>query len=234
MSNRKLIYAVIPARSGSKGFPDKNIKQIGGIPLIGHSIKFAKRIPGVNKVLCSTDSERYAELAVELGAEVPFLRSDYASSDTAMEQDILIDLRDKLKVHNIPEPDMVVWLRPTFVFRNLNDVNKCIDAMISDSNITACRTVVRAENRLYRLENGRLLPNFDDKGRSMIRRQEVMPSFKVYSTDVFKFKNNNFGDNFLGQNIIGVETSQICGLDIDDEFDFNIVSKIYMEQRKYE
>ena len=59
------IYAIIPARSGSKGLPNKNISPILGKPLLSYSISFAKNIPSINRVFCSTDSSEYAEIAVK-------------------------------------------------------------------------------------------------------------------------------------------------------------------------
>ena len=116
------VYAIIPARSGSKGLLDKNIRKIDNKPLIGYSIEFAKNCEFIDRVFCSTDSETYAEIARELGAEVPFLRSAEAAADTAMEEHILSDLRAKFGEFQIEEPDLVVWLRPTFVFRSKSDV----------------------------------------------------------------------------------------------------------------
>ena len=71
--------------------PDKNIKLLLEKPLLTYSIKFAKRL-NVDKVICSTDSKEYAKIAMKFGADVPFLRSKKASTDTAMEHDILNDL----------------------------------------------------------------------------------------------------------------------------------------------
>ena len=147
------VYAIVPARSGSKGLTNKNIKLIGERPLIDYSIKFAKKLSSVSRIFCSTDSAKYAEIARKFGAEVPFLRSKEAASDNAMEQHILLDLREKFKLKNIPEPDIVVWLRPTFVFRCVKDVEECIQLLKSDGSISASRTVVSAENRLYRIPN---------------------------------------------------------------------------------
>lgn len=220
------IYAVIPARSGSKGLPDKNIRGLAGHPLLSYSIEFAKRLPSVTRIFCSTDSEGYAEIARSYGAEVPFLRSSEAASDTAMEEHILKDLRLKFLQSNIEEPDVVVWLRPTFVFRSVSDVEQCIEVLKSGSTWSAARTVVRAENRLYHIDGDRLVPDFEDGGKSMMRRQDMPMSYKVFSTDVLRFKGNSFGDDFLGRNIYAVETSNTCGLDIDDLFDFEVVRSI--------
>ncbi|BCR28491.1 hypothetical protein KAM448_43640 [Aeromonas caviae] len=220
------IYAIIPARSGSKGLPDKNIRELAGKPLLAYSIEFAKKLTGITKVICSTDSGKYAEIARMYGAEVPFLRSSEAAADTAMEEHILDDLRVKFAEHNISEPDILVWLRPTFVFRSVADVEQCIDILKSNSQATAARTVVRAENRLYHLNERVLTPAFDDLGKSMMRRQDMRPEYKVFSTDVFRFKGNSFGPDFLGRSVYAVETNSICGLDIDDRFDFEVVKNI--------
>ena len=79
--NQNLI-AIIPARSGSKGVPDKNIKLLGGYPLIAYSIAAAK-LAGIERVLFSTDSEQYAKIATRFGAEVPFLRPAELSVDNS-------------------------------------------------------------------------------------------------------------------------------------------------------
>ena len=226
-----IIYAIIPARSGSKGLPNKNIKQIAGKPLIAHSIDFAKRL-GVDRIFCSTDSQDYADIVEKYGAEAPFLRSAEASSSTAMEQDILKDLYESFEKHNIKQPDLIVWLRPTFVFRNLMDVNKCIDLLKIDKTLTAARTVCESESRLYEVENNILKPIFEDNGKSMIRRQDVKTQYKVFSTDVFRSNKKDISESFLGKKVAAVITNKLCGLDIDDEIDFKIVESIIKNNQK--
>ncbi|WP_313420154.1 MULTISPECIES: acylneuraminate cytidylyltransferase family protein [Sphingobacterium] len=220
------IYAIVPARSGSVGLKNKNIKLLDGKPLIAYSIEFAKDLK-VDRVFCSTDSEKYAEIAKQHGAEVPFLRSEQASSSTAMEQDILADLYLKFEENNIEQPDIIVWLRPTFVFRNLRDVQRCIDLLKSDSSLTSARTVCESESRLYSVDGDNILkPSFEDGGKSMIRRQDVGTKYKVFSTDVIRSAAKDVGDSFLGNNVAGIITNKLCGLDIDDEMDFKIVESI--------
>ena len=221
-----IIYAIIPARSGSKGLPNKNIRRLNELPLIAYSIKFALKL-GVDRVICSTDSEEYAEIARTLGGEVPFLRSAQAASDTAMEQDILRDLHAKFRECGLAQPDLLVWLRPTFPFRSLDDVKRCIDLLIADPELTAARTVCETEARLYRIEGNKLIPEFDDQGKSMIRRQEIGNRYRVYSTDVLRFpKNGAVSEDFLGRNVAAVVTSKMCGMDIDDVADFEIAEAL--------
>ncbi len=225
MSN-KIIYAIIPARAGSKGIKDKNIKPLDGKPLISYAINFAKALD-VDKIICSTNSTKYAEIAKELGAEVPFLRSDEAAGDTAMEQDILKDLYQKFKAHNIPQPDYLVWLRPTFIFRDLASVKKCIEVLDGNANLSSARTVCETECRLYTIDDNNILKtDFNDHNKSMIRRQDIGKKFKVYSTDVIRADKLDTSDDFLGRNVYGVEVNKICGYDIDDEIDFSIVESL--------
>jgi hypothetical protein len=220
-----LIYAIIPARSGSKGLPNKNIQLLCGKELIGYSIAFAKELP-VQRIFCSTDSSEYAEIAKKYGAEVPFLRSDFASDDKAMEEDILQDLYAMFAKYAITQPDLLIWLRPTFVFRDKNSVIEAIEKLVKDETLTSCRVVVRAESRLYSGCNGLLIPQFNDHGKSMIRRQDLNPMYRVYSTDIIRSNTFDYSKAFLGNRVGYVEAPKICGLDIDDELDFQIIESL--------
>jgi len=228
----KKVYAIIPARSGSKGIRDKNIKLLDGNPLIYYSINFAKAL-GVDRIICSTNSVKYAKIAKELGAEVPFLRSNMAAGDTAMEQDILKDLYKKFKENNIPQPDYLIWLRPTFVFRDIEAVKKCIDVLERNPHFSSARTISETECRLYTIDdNNTLKPDFDDNNKSMIRRQDIRRKFKVYNTDVIRSDKLDTSDDFLGRNVYAVEVNKICGFDIDDEIDFSIVESLMKFNKK--
>jgi len=219
------IIAIIPARSGSRGVSNKNIRKVMGKELFGYSIEFAKKLD-VTRIICSTDSSDYAKIARRYGAEVPFLRSGYASSDTAMEEDILKDLYDKFDQYKISYPDLFVWLRPTFLFRDREAVKKCIRKMVNDPSLSACRVVTAAESRLYRGKEGILEPDFDDHGRSMVRRQDVEKKYRVYNTDVFRGNPKNCGPAFLGDKVGFVEADGLSGFDIDNEADLAIAEGI--------
>src|SRR5215475_291419 len=111
-----IVYAIVPARSGSKGLPNKNILEVGGHPLIAYSIAFARKL-GIDRTIVSTDSEEYRAIALRYGAECPSLRDAAASSDTAQEAEILADLATSLPSCSIPLPDIWIWLKPVNPFR---------------------------------------------------------------------------------------------------------------------
>ena len=215
------IWAVVPARSGSKGLPEKNIRPLAGTPLISHAIRFALASGIFEQVLLSTDSEEYAVIGREHGAWVPFLRSTDAADDTAMEEQILADLDAKLKSEGIIPPDILVWLRPTFPFRGQEDLVKAITLM--DDTTDSVRLVTEGEPRLYKMEDDSLTPYFDDGGRSMVRRQDFPPTFKVFHTDIFWYRNISMGYAFLGERVRAVAVHKLCAMDVDGIEDFEII-----------
>lgn len=111
------MIAIIPARSGSKGVPEKNIKLIGGIPLFAYSIIIAKMIPNVDRIIVSTDSEEYVEIARKFGAEIPFLRPDKISGDKSTDFELFSHALNWFKQNENYTPEYILHLRPTTPLR---------------------------------------------------------------------------------------------------------------------
>lgn len=113
--------AIIPARSGSKGLKDKNIKLLNGKPLLAYTIEAAKESGLFDEIMVSTDSKGYADIAKRWGANVPFLRSDELSNDTASSWDVVKEVIKKYK--NLgTEFDTVALLQPTSPLRTSIDI----------------------------------------------------------------------------------------------------------------
>lgn len=113
--------AIIPARSGSKGLPNKNIKNLNGIPLLAYSIKAAEESGQFEEIMVSTDSEEYANIARQYGAQVPFLRSEKTSGDAASSWDMVAEVLEKYnKLHRTF--DTIALLQPTSPLRTANDI----------------------------------------------------------------------------------------------------------------
>lgn len=218
------IWAVVAARSGSKGLPDKNIRCLAGTPLISHAIRFAHKTGVCERVLLSTDSEDYAMIGRDHGAWVPFLRSPEAAQDDSMEEHVLADLKEKLIIHGIEPPDILVWLRPTFPFRAVEDLRTAL-AML-DEETHSVRLVTEGEPRLYTIRGQYLVARFDDQGRSMVRRQEFPTCYKVFHTDIFWFRNISWGQGFLGSRVKALPVHKICAMDVDGVEDFELAEAI--------
>lgn len=135
------IYAIIPARSGSKGILDKNIQMLGGKPLIAYSIEVAKLVPEINRIIVSTDSERYAEIARSYGAEIPFLRPEEISLDNSTDIEWVRHLLSWLQNEKKELPKFLVHLRPTSPFRLPKYIVAAIEYIKLHPEATALRSV---------------------------------------------------------------------------------------------
>lgn len=113
--------AIIPARSGSKGLKDKNIKELNGKPLLAYSILAAKESNQFDEIIVSTDSKLYAKIAEQWGAIVPYMRSSELSSDTASTWDVVRDIVGRLSESG-KNYDTVALLQPTSPLRTAEDI----------------------------------------------------------------------------------------------------------------
>lgn len=123
---------LIPARGGSKGIPGKNIKTLGGVPLIGHTIRRALEVADRADVVVSTDDPAIARVAEEEGASVPFMRPAELATDTASSRGVIIDALDRMAAAGV-RYDAVVLLQPTSPLRTSADIRRTIEAFESAS-----------------------------------------------------------------------------------------------------
>jgi CMP-N,N'-diacetyllegionaminic acid synthase len=128
------MVAIIPARSGSKGVPDKNIKNLGGIPLIAFSIIAAKLMPSVSRVIVSTDSREYADIAMKYGAEVPFLRPKDISGDKSTDYDVFLHAINWLDRNEKGIPEFLLHLRPTTPLRDPEIVESAVKFFLENKD----------------------------------------------------------------------------------------------------
>ena len=114
---------IIPARGGSKGIRNKNIRAFAGKPLIAYAIDAAKKSRYLSRTVVSTESEEIARVAKEYGAEVPFLRPKELAEDTSKVFDAIAHLLEKLKTDEGYAPDYIVLLQPTSPLRTAKDID---------------------------------------------------------------------------------------------------------------
>ena len=131
------MIAIIPARSGSKGVPGKNIKLLGGIPLFAFSIIAAKMMPSVSRVIVSTDSEEYAQIAIEYGAEVPFLRPNEISGDKSTDFDLFLHALNWFNKNENLIPEYILHLRPTTPLRNPQIMDEAVKLFFENKNLAS-------------------------------------------------------------------------------------------------
>ncbi len=131
------MIAIIPARSGSKGVPGKNIKLLGGIPLFAYSIIAARMMPSVSRVIVSTDSQDYADIAKEFGAEVPFLRPIDISGDKSTDFDLFFHVLNWFKENENLVPEYLLHLRPTTPIRDPKIMEEAVNLFIENKKIAS-------------------------------------------------------------------------------------------------
>lgn len=213
--------AIIPARSGSKGVKDKNIRPLGGKPLMAWSIEAALKSEQFDEVMVSTDSERYAEIAREYGASVPFLRSPLAASDTASSWDTI---KEVLKGYEDlgRNFDTFCLLQPTSPLRTAEDIRNAY-ALCREKNAFAVVSVCEAEHSP--LWCGKIPDTLELDGfirrESGGRRQDIQKFYRlngaIYILDIKKFKVDPFPYQKGGYAYV---MEQERSVDIDTELDF--------------
>ncbi len=145
------IVGLVPARCGSKSIANKNIKLLNGIPLLAYSIAAAILTRNIDGVLVSTDSEEYANIARQYGADIPFLRPVVISEDSSQDIEFIQHYIAFIKDNNLKIPEMIVLLRPTAPLRNIELVEKAVEYMNKNSEATSLRSAHRSQVIPYRL-----------------------------------------------------------------------------------
>lgn len=134
------IIAIIPARSGSKSVRGKNIALLGGYPLLAYSIIAARLSHKIERVIVSTDSPQYAEMAIKFGAEAPFLRPAELASDTSTDRDFMLHAMHWMLEHEGHVPEYWVHLRPTTPLRKVDVMDRAIDEIQRHPEATSLRS----------------------------------------------------------------------------------------------
>ena len=145
-----LIYTIIPARGGSKSIPRKNIRNLSGSPLIKYSIDYSLNSKYIDKTIVSTDDDEIASIAINCGAEVPFMRPSVYAED--LTQDFSVLNHAMLQCQEIfnESADIFVLLRPTSPLRPAGLIEKSIDLLLKNPNASSVRAVAKSSQHPYR------------------------------------------------------------------------------------
>ena len=144
------VTALIPARSGSKGIKDKNLTKVGGKTLLEWSINACKRCNLIKEVIVSTDSEKYAEHASEVGGLVPFLRPKNISDDNSTDYEFFEHYLNWARENNCL-PDLIAHIRPTTPLRDPKILDKAIRFyQDNEKKLTSIRSVHAMSESAYK------------------------------------------------------------------------------------
>ncbi len=177
------ILFLITARGGSKGVPQKNIREIAGLPLIAYKIISAQKCGYDGRIIVSTDDTEIAEIARNYGAEVPFIRPDYLASDTASSLDVVEHALNWLDNNDERTYDYICLLEPSSPFASPIDLHNALEIIINNNadTLLGMKEVDVSKKFIWSLDDNGGLSNFykaiyaDNK----IRRQDQKPEYTM-------------------------------------------------------
>jgi CMP-N,N'-diacetyllegionaminic acid synthase len=229
------ILAVITARGGSKGIPGKNIKLLGGKPLIAYTIEAAKKSKLLSHTIISTDDEEIARVAEACGGDVPFLRPKELADDQVphvpVMQHAITTMEERLGI----QFDYAVILQPTSPFRLPEDIDETLRKLI-ESGAESAVTLVEMGNdehplKAKRLEGDRVLHYAIEEGEG-IRRQDLPRAFRRSGAVYAMRRDTLMNGRLYGERIVGHVVLRERSVDIDEPFDWIKAEYMLEELRK--
>lgn len=219
--------AVIPARSGSKGLPDKNIRPVNGKPLLAYTIEAALESGCFDTVHVSTDSERYAEIARQYGADVPFLRSAALATDTASTWDAVREVLARYDELG-KRFDTMMLMQPTTPLRTEEDVKAAYDLLQkkqAKSVIAVCE-VDHSPLWCDTIPDSGSMKGFGRKDLAWVNRQDLRPYYRVNGA-IYLLSVNGINippdDEIYEDNCYALFMDRKKSVDVDSEDDLALV-----------
>ena len=215
------VLAVIPARGGSKRVPRKNLRSLGGKPLLWWTVEAARRARHLDRVIVSSDDPAIIESARSAGCEVPFVRPASLADDQASSIDTLIHAIDTLE----EQYAWVILLQPTSPLRTASDIDACLE-LASQSLAPACVSVSPPESSpylMYRRAADQRLEPLLSYGERNVPSQSLPPALAVngaiYAARVDWLRTEK---TFLTPETVGYEMPRARSVDIDTELDLRL------------
>ncbi|PJZ53384.1 cytidylyltransferase domain-containing protein [Leptospira adleri] len=225
--NGQKVLAIITARGGSKGVPKKNIRHLGGKPLIAWTIEVAQKSKYIDRLILSSDDQEIIQVAQRYGCEVPFVREAGLATDTATSIDVVIDALERC-----PGFDWVILLQPTSPLRTTEDIDAAMETCLS-FGADSCVSVTEVEESpfwMYRIENSRLTPILEPSSAS--RRQDLP---EIYSLNgavyISQVKSLLERKSFLRSDSVSYIMPKNRSVDIDNEIDFDFLEYLIREKK---
>jgi len=223
------IYAIIPARGGSKGVPGKNIRPLAGKPLIAWTIEAAKKVPEISKVIVNTDDPEIARVSAEFGAEI-FLRPKELAEDLTRDLPVFIHHLEELKRNN-DLPDMVVDLRATAPLRRAERIREGVELLLKTGkekadSVRAVSKAAKHPYKMWKIEDQFLVPFLDSQFTGMSEpfnapRQELPDIYQNNgSMNAFWPETILEKKSMTGNKITGFMMHDWESVNIDNEIDF--------------
>lgn len=230
------MLAIIPARGGSKGVPRKNIKELCGKPLIAYTIEAALKAREIDRVIVTTDSTEIANVAMQYGAEIPFMRPSYLADDDSSAVDVYLHAVEFLKKREESHLEKFVVLLPTVPLRDSYEIDRAIQ-ILNENKCTTLVSVVEADvpvSWYYRMEDKMVIKNAGFDSDNAIRNRQTnrkyyIPNGAIYILDYRLLKSKR---TYYADDTIGYVMERKKSVDIDTEDDFRYAEYLMTKNLK--
>jgi len=235
------ILAIIPARGGSKGLPNKNILPLLDHPLIAYSIKAAIDSQLITRTIVSTDSDIIAQTALKYNAEVPFMRPAEFAQDMSTDFEVYYHALNWLKNNENYVPDYVVQLRPTSPIRSTQIIDACIQKLIN-SDADSLRIVTPSPITPYKMwfienEEKPMIPLLSlpeiDEPYNQPRQKLPQTYWQIGFLDVIRTSTILDERSMSGRNILPYIVGNELAIDIDDMNSFVKAAEVLSKSDEY-
>jgi N-acylneuraminate cytidylyltransferase/CMP-N,N'-diacetyllegionaminic acid synthase len=223
------VLGLIPCRGGSKGIRRKNVKPVGGKPLLAHTVDASHEADRIDRTIVSTDDAEIKETALEAGADVPFDRPAELATDEAPMEPVVKHAVEWLHEHEDETYDTIALLQATSPLRTAKQIDEAIEQYESAD---ASSLVAVSEGDSYRWRetpHGAEIVNYERRQRRQDKQSEYIESGALYLVDTDLFLET--GDLQAGQTTLFV-LDQVSALDIDDPFELWLADKVLSAWRR--
>ena len=229
--NGKKIIALIPARAGSKGVKNKNIKNLLGKPLIYWTIDAAKKSKYIGRTIVSTDSEKIAEIARKFGAEVPFIRPKELSTDTAKSIDVILHAINFIQKNENLDDFIFIYLQPTSPLRTSKDIDAALEMFIKEKSLFLVSVCEAEHNPLWSLTvKDKKIDIFLGEKYLNENRQSLQSFYRLNGAIYIGYSNGiKEKKTFITKDTLVYIMPQERSIDIDTELDFKIAEFLLQE-----
>ena len=223
------VLGLVLARGGSKSIPKKNIKPLGGKPIIVHTLEKAKAAKYIDRLILSTDDLTIAEVAKKHGSEVPFMRPAELAQDNTKDLPVFIHALEWLRDNENWKPDFIVHLRPTHPFRKTEHIDRAIEMLADNPKADSVWTVgippVTPYKMFFAGDDGFLKPALTIPGEKEVfnwPRQKLPKAYNHYGqVDAARYETIMNKKSMCGENILPIFLEGEV-LDIDSLLDWEM------------
>jgi len=226
------VLALIPARSGSKRVKNKNVRELGGKPLIAYTIEAALNAKTVSRVVVSTDSPTIAKIAKKYGADVPFLRPKSLAGSGSTEWEFHKHALDALAEDEGYHPDLIVNLYPTTPFRKASSIDAAVKKILASPKAESLRSIRPCSEHPFKMwtVDGEFAKPFVDKvgSDSHTLAYQQLPQVWIQNASIYITRPQVVlgGKTTIGKTVLAFPMSEEESVDINTPLDFKLAEAL--------